>query len=344
MLLKITYLWIDGYKNLKNLEIYLEKNSPVNALIGNNGSGKSNILEAVVKIFVSLKDGSKTDFDYEMNFSDNEEEYTISCKNQKYRLTSKNGSVTLKKSSSLLPSVIFLYYAGETNRLNELVGKCVDQQFDKAIKLNGEISLKYISFINVKDFAPAFLANHVFETGVCQRVCELVGIDELSTRVRFILKRPNWSKTAPITSDSFWNAKGTVATVLHQIKDLGELNIIDKNSAEIEISNIRSLKNIAVDTFELLVKFKLLVQADIIDEIDFKVLKEDIEMPLDFLSEGEKQISQLLLFLEATKDYKTLFLLDEIDSYLHPSWQRIFAEIIDDLNIRGQIFLRRIRL
>ena len=55
------------------------------------------------------------------------------------------------------------------------------------------------------------------------------------------------------------------------------------------------------------------------------------------LSEGEKQLAQLLSVLEATKEYRALFLLDEFDSYLHPNWQRKFAEIISDINIRGQV-------
>ena len=55
------------------------------------------------------------------------------------------------------------------------------------------------------------------------------------------------------------------------------------------------------------------------------------------LSEGEKQLAQFLCLLEATKEYRALFLLDEFDSFLHPNWQRRFAEIISEIHITGQI-------
>ena len=55
------------------------------------------------------------------------------------------------------------------------------------------------------------------------------------------------------------------------------------------------------------------------------------------LSEGEKQLAQLLSVLEITKDYKALFLLDEFDSYLHPNWQRQFVDILSEIDIRGQV-------
>ena len=51
--MKIKYLSIDGYKNLHNVEFFFEEGSTVNAIIGNNGSGKSNVLEALTIIFAA---------------------------------------------------------------------------------------------------------------------------------------------------------------------------------------------------------------------------------------------------------------------------------------------------
>ena len=60
--MKIKTLKIEGYKNL-NIELI--HNSDIIALIGNNGSGKSNLLEALSLIFRSLYKKSETvSFDY----------------------------------------------------------------------------------------------------------------------------------------------------------------------------------------------------------------------------------------------------------------------------------------
>lgn len=45
--MKLDYIYLDSYKNLKDFEVTFNEGSSVNALIGNNGSGKSNVLEAL---------------------------------------------------------------------------------------------------------------------------------------------------------------------------------------------------------------------------------------------------------------------------------------------------------
>ena len=44
--MNINYIYVDGYKNLKKLELSFDIDSAVNARIGNNGNGKSNVIEA----------------------------------------------------------------------------------------------------------------------------------------------------------------------------------------------------------------------------------------------------------------------------------------------------------
>ena len=118
---------------------------------------------------------------------------------------------------------------------------------------------------------------------------------------------------------------------------MGNLAISDRDSAVIQIDDWKKLKTIAENIFDMLKIFKLLMQADILDSIDFNILKDDNEISIHELSEGEKQLASLLSFLEATKEYKSLFLLDEFDAFLHPSWQRKFVELVSDIDIRGQI-------
>lgn len=49
--MRIKKLYITGYKNLHNLTLDFEAGNGLTMLIGNNGSGKSNILEAISGIF-----------------------------------------------------------------------------------------------------------------------------------------------------------------------------------------------------------------------------------------------------------------------------------------------------
>ncbi len=334
--MKINYIYIDGYKNLNKLELSFDDNSTVNALIGNNGSGKSNVIEALTRVFTAVYNDSAVDFVYEIHYTIADNGVVLSNKG---KIVFLKNSKPVKKSEkdALLPRSIFLYYCGETDRLKQLTFDCQDKKFERALKTDGEIVSKYLSCVGLKEFTAALLANAIYGNSTYDKVCELIGIYNIGGPVTFNLKRPSWSKSAPITEESFWNAQGTVAMLLHAIKDAGELQITNKNTAKIIVKSIADLKLGAENPFDLFIRFELLIQADVLDSIDFVIVKEGIEITPSDLSEGEKQLAQFLSLLEATKEYRALFLLDEFDSFLHPNWQRRFAEIIDGISITGQV-------
>lgn len=334
--MKINYIYIDGYKNLNKLEVSFDNNSTVNALIGNNGSGKSNVIEALTKVFIAVYNDSTVDFVYEIHYTISDNEIVL-CNKEKTVFLKNGKSVKKSEKETCLPRSIFLFYCGETDRIQNFASDCQDKKFEKALKTDGEIVARYVSSVGLKEFAAALLANAICQNSTYDRVCELINIYNIGGPVTFSLGRPSWSKSAPITEESFWNAQGTVAMLLHAIKDVGELQITDKNTAKIIVNNIADLKLGAESAFDLFIRFELLIQAGILNSIAFKIVKEGVEITSNDLSEGEKQLAQFLCLLEATKDYRALFLLDEFDSFLHPNWQRRFAEIIDGISITGQV-------
>ena len=93
--MKINYIYIEGYKNLNNLELSFDDNSTVNALIGNNGSGKSNIIEALTRVFTSVYNDSTVDFIYEIHYMIADNEIVLS--NKEKTVFQKNGK-SVKKS------------------------------------------------------------------------------------------------------------------------------------------------------------------------------------------------------------------------------------------------------
>lgn len=76
--MKISGLKISGYKNLKNVEVYFEEDVSLIAFIGDNGSGKSNVLEALTIIFSRLSMKEKISFDFEVEYYIGQTKYLIS--------------------------------------------------------------------------------------------------------------------------------------------------------------------------------------------------------------------------------------------------------------------------
>ena len=159
--MKISRLFLKNFKNLINFEIDFDATSNRQVVVGKNGVGKSNLFEAIIRIFrdVDLNSYEKTDFAYEIEYScrgyeviitnvmSNEEEYIkdpfISPKfKRRYFLVTKGISLLdqneknqqeIKKLEiksgtsgeivSLKPSYVFGYYSGIITRLSEIFQK-----------------------------------------------------------------------------------------------------------------------------------------------------------------------------------------------------------------------------
>ena len=75
--MKLKKLYIDGFKNLNNFSLDFTNREAITILIGNNGSGKSNVIEAISAIFADLYNYQKTrrqkiNFSYKLEYRFNE--------------------------------------------------------------------------------------------------------------------------------------------------------------------------------------------------------------------------------------------------------------------------------
>ncbi|MBD5393029.1 MAG: AAA family ATPase [Lachnospiraceae bacterium] len=69
--MKLEYIYLDGYKGLKDLSIqFKEQSSPeaIDFLIGRNGSGKSSVLEAIGLIFTRIMQNELPGFPFEIRY------------------------------------------------------------------------------------------------------------------------------------------------------------------------------------------------------------------------------------------------------------------------------------
>src|ERR1700730_1351331 len=59
---------VGEFKNLHNFHIDFDHESPYTVLVGENGAGKSNLIEALTIIFRNLDLNSKAAFDFEIEY------------------------------------------------------------------------------------------------------------------------------------------------------------------------------------------------------------------------------------------------------------------------------------
>jgi len=123
--MRIDRVYIDGFRNLRDIEADFDEGRLTTVVIGQNGSGKSNLIEAIVEIFrhVDLPTGSVR-FTFEI-------EYVI--RGRKVRIHNREGVTSFfvddetmsfsrfnLNKGSLFPDLVFGYYSGTGRRLEKL--------------------------------------------------------------------------------------------------------------------------------------------------------------------------------------------------------------------------------
>ena len=338
--MRITKLTIKSYKNLQDFSWELNADYPVAVIVGKNGSGKTNLLEAIIMIFQDLQlyDGeSKTNslpkFEFELEYLHQDDKINIR-NNGKLEITKNGEKVPLSQIETLrqdafqreniLPKSIFAYYAGTSNRLKDLTQKSISQ-FSKSYRqtdLQHSISqpifyyepIHYrIIFLSLllsvlPDIKDDFLANDL-------------GIGELESIIFSIAKRPN--------EKDFSESPVVLQRILQFIRSIADEESEERSQLKFTVSG-ENLREKFLESFsgesDFFQQLNNLALAEYLNNIEIK-FKKDTEKMLEFadLSEGEWQRIVIRGTMEIFRGEEILFLLDEPDTFAHPRWQWEFV-------------------
>lgn len=357
--MRLKSLYIEEYKILQDFSIDFSSNLSV--LIGENGSGKSSIIECLAYIFghlhkyFVLNDKTSEFIDgYKINYTINgldvyiESHYKDSKSNTFDPVIKINGvKISMSKlretypDFAFLPSKVILSYSGITERL-ALLSDHFEQKFiRKIIRQNNPYSLKPLilpednPFIYIKKEYVAFiiLALFVLNTDEANNLISLLGIDINDCTTTITLKKPSWAKNSKEENnqDMIWGMSGKIARDL-----LNGLNQIAENKnkegekepdkLKYELYGSPNIKDLFADYYELspsqvVLFLNTLLCDELLASVDITWNKG---FSLDKLSEGEKQLILSVGLSLVLNQSNILFLLDEPDVSLHPKWQQDF--------------------
>lgn len=239
--MRIKSLHIKDYFILQDFNIDFSSNLSV--IIGENGSGKSSVLECIAYIFGHLHkyfvlNDKTADFidgyriNYEINGQDvyieskyvfsktntfqpviriNHEELSMSQINNQY------GSFRF-----FLPEKVILAYSGITERLKELNKHFEDKFIKKIIRQNNPYSLDPLNlpednpFMYVKKEYVSFvlLSLFVLNSEEAQSVLRAIGVDIDGCITTISIKKPYWAKSnkKDNKNDSLWGMTGKIVS------------------------------------------------------------------------------------------------------------------------------------
>lgn len=322
--MKLKWVFINQYKNLQKGKIQFSKsNSNVYALVGKNGSGKSNLLEAISLIFSSLyRDPSSPPFVYGICYEINNRTVEIEWQpfDLQIKVNNEEKRINFLRSNDLLPNRVIAVYSGEELRMWEQIYKpFYDEYIEDIINGKSSTSTLKLYYVNKYHWHIALLTLALSETATCVDF-----MDEMGYRIETIDFTFDENKIKD-------NAEPSLEKLLDPLKKqsrytIGELRSLFKSVIYEEDSDFLQLND--YDVFEYLLKGNIPKNFKTITDIKLNLAGD---ITLKELSEGEKKKILIFTVIQVLSSQNSIILLDEPDSFLHPSWQKSLTKYIESL-------------
>ena len=248
------------FKNLKNVTIDFDQDHWVTVVIGWNGTGKSNVLEALAIIFrdlIAKKRISEFAFKlaYHMGSGENlrhiyidadpdreKEPFTVhiatdaEARGEDNSLPFIEGEESvpalrgkeikftdfLNADSEHLPRYVFSYYSGESPRMHEVFRPYLES-YDSKLRNGEDPGLKRLFYAMPVHSQFVLLAFLIQQSDVVRTFLDdHLGLDpdEGIESVLFVLRQPPWKSEAVDGDPRFWNARGVVRDFLSRLYDI----------------------------------------------------------------------------------------------------------------------------
>lgn len=362
--MQIQRLYIKHYNNLKNFTFEPNQTEPTTVVLGRNGAGKSNLIEAIVEIFRDLENREPSSFYYELEYTCYQKDIKVICnpdkKNNKLDTYVSKAKLTkeqfLGMKDEILPKHVFAYYSGWNKRLEKLFDKPANSLYNawKSGSASDNIPLRRMFYCR-KDYSQlVLLAFFLLDENkeVKDFLRDYLNIDDLVSAL-FVMQRPFWRDNKSVSENDrmegdpkFWFAKGAFLNFLdrlwrHALAPIRseETKTVDfrerKKDSEhvyLYIKNkdvLKEMKYPGEDETHFFAHLEGLYLCDLLDEVRVTVKHTKAgKIRFDSLSEGEQQLLTVLGLLHFTKDEESLFLLDEPDTHLNPSWTYDYLSLI----------------
>jgi len=268
--MRIDKVYIESYKNLNQFSIDLDEREMKTVLLGQNATGKSNFVEALILIFKYLDLSNETRrpipiFNYNITYKIGENKVNVTVseinenKKRGYNVTINDQPIKSFKSffsaegkSAYQPKYVFTYYSGLSNKLkehfwdhqNNFYTKIINEDF-KETELDSLRKLFYVQLIHSYFVLLAYFTHEEEEKESIKFLNDVLNIQDIES-ILFVLKMPKWaiSRVKNNPNDIFWTAKGLVRPFLEKLWELSLAPIYNDESIRTDFDDYDSQKRL----------------------------------------------------------------------------------------------------
>lgn len=267
--MRLDEVTIGEFKNLHDLRVDFDENSPYTVLVGENGSGKSNLIEALSLIFRNLDLDLEAPFSYHLKYQCRDHDIQIQATGGQFPqfLAKPHASAEYSELSRkrfmaeddegrplYRPAFVFGYYSGPSDRLATIFEKHRERYYSWIIKSpaqrgdmqipdpNSLRRLFYAQTLHGQFALIAFFMEAATSAGDDRTFLrDHLQIDGLDS-VLFALKRPPWNRTGG--DPRFWHAVGEVQEFLGRLYEKAMLPARMKRRIAVDLTKNPSVESL----------------------------------------------------------------------------------------------------
>lgn len=330
--MRLKRLSISVFKNLRTFSMTFDTDSAMDVIIGKNGSGKSNLVEAIIEIFRHLTDpGSPIAFNFLIEYANNGNAIVVEGKDGKLLL---DGNEVKSIPEKHLPDNILIYYSGHNDRVTALV-QAYEASYRNRIKGTELKELRRFFGLTNDHKAILMLILMLLDdaSAIKRQTMSRLSTAHIASDIQIVFTKPYFFKGSLETWDAspFWGIKGYLTDFLTKLVSLSTKGATPRDEGYFA-ENERFILYVPVEQMKKLVAaespikmfqyFDDLRLIHMLGGIEFQVaLQSGERIRLRDFSDGEYQAVFLNGVLELFKDRNSIAVLDEPDAFLHPEWQ-----------------------
>lgn len=337
--MRLKKLYVKDYKNLKNFTVDFESGNGLSILIGNNGSGKSNLLEIISGIFHDLfkeKSSRKIDCDYSLEY----ELDGISCKTEQRDGTLRCYAPKLKPRDKFIsentPNSVIGLYSGEEDRLWTQFYQPYYNAYIRRIQTNRYQDRMRLILIDKRYWNIALLTLLLSNNSTLEPfIKEELGITTID-KIRITFNFHHYQSSNELLKSFIDRINPEHVSVKIYSRD--ELCqgvfydfLADENGDVLADENGNALlADSGITDFEV---FRYLTQSSVSTKdrlITGITIFINDGITVQQLSEGEKKLILVKTVLEILADEKALVLMDEPDAHLHEERKPALIRMVRD--------------
>lgn len=352
--MKLKRLQIQGYKNIQSCDVEFTQSPLITAVIGGNGSGKSNLIEAILGILVGCYFKKPPPFDFKLEFEAQDRAVVLQREGRTTLVTVDGRHISLADFSthlrdgtaqSFFPELTLVYYSGECLRIQQMVSRYW-RHFQKLTRKPESDHFRPL-FVQSSNEQSKVILLALFAHGD-RELLDYLGLKEI-VDVSIVLRSPDGFDPM-LHEPKLWNTEGAIRRVVAALDEtassqdrlsLPEVFEVTTTTRELpqkkrtyrdeRIYNFREspeggilalARRLAAGGDNVYLALESLRARGIFRSVSFRLKGRSAAEPFPFdqLSEGEKQLLAVVGAIRLTYQKENLILLDEPDTHLNPHW------------------------